>query len=88
MSREKVIDLNGGMPPLRLTRRKERRVSSRRILGPCITVRCGCCKVKLEIYPEGTTGGTIEIGGVLGTRDQWRQVLLPVLGMEYRPDAG
>lgn len=83
---EKIKDSRDALPPLRITRRKERRVSSRRVISPRIRVKCGCCAEAVDIFfqdpPTGSTHfDTLEINGVSGTVGQWRQVLLPLLGM-------
>jgi len=44
--------------------------------GPRYLLKCGCCDEKLEIY-YGEDG--LEIGGVNGTLDDWREILLPLL---------
>jgi hypothetical protein len=59
-------------------------------VGPRDLIRCGC-KERLEIcYEERPTGDphtdTLKINGVYATVHQWRQVLLPLLGMKM-PDA-
>lgn len=87
---EKIQDHHlSDAPALRVTRRKARRTGQRRIVAPRITIRCGCCIAKLEIRPDADPTGRptdkLEINGVNGTIDQWRQVLLPLLGMHYQP---
>ena len=60
----------------------EIRVSHRAGAGkrsPRYTLRCGCCDGRLEIY-YGEDG--LEIGGVHGTIDDWREILLPLLLFE------
>jgi len=44
--------------------------------APRYLLKCGCCDQKLEIYyaEDG-----LEIGGVNGTLDDWREILLPLL---------
>jgi len=83
---ERVIDGKDTILPLRITRRKPRKVSKRRTLAPVVRVRCGCCKESVSIHTEADPIGdihqdTLEINGVLGTIDQWRKVLLPLLGV-------
>ena len=43
---------------------------------PRYLLKCGCCENKLEVYydPEG-----LEIGGVNGAIDDWREILVPLL---------
>lgn len=47
--------------------------------SPRYLLKCGCCEQKLEIYyaPDG-----LEIGGVNGAIDDWREILLPLLFTE------
>ena len=45
---------------------------------PRYLIKCGCCDEKVEIYYGG---GTLEINGVMGSVENWREVLLPLLGM-------
>jgi hypothetical protein len=76
---ERIKDGKDVCMPLRITRRGRRKFKSSRLL-----VRCGCCDQSLEIYyDEKTTGNphqdSLEINGVNGTVDQWRQVLSPFL---------
>ncbi len=57
------------------------RVYHRKALGknsPRLLIRCGDCSNKLEIHydPEG---GDLEIGGVLASTTNWREILLPLL---------
>jgi hypothetical protein len=44
-------------------------------------LRCGCCNRSVEIYydPEG-----LEINGVNGSVENWREILLPLLGKKRR----
>ena len=44
--------------------------------SPRYLLKCGCCDQKLQIY-YGDDG--LEIGGVNGTIDDWREILLPLL---------
>lgn len=57
------------------------RVFHRRAVGkrdPRFLIKCGCCDERLEIYYGG---GTLEINGVMGSVENWREVLLPLLKM-------
>lgn len=79
---EKVEDTLNQAHPLRVWRR-----IGRRKMGPSIRVKCGCCEESLVIHFDDNPTGipnydTLEINGVLGTVDQWRQVLLPLLGLK------
>lgn len=84
-----VKDANEAVSPLRVTTRKARQVSTRRTTQPGIRVKCGCCNEAVEIYHTDDRGGnpnleTLEINGVHGTVDQWRQILLPLLDIKKR----
>ena len=46
-------------------------------LDPRYLIKCGCCNKKVEIYYGG---GTLEINGVLGSAEDWGEILLPLLG--------
>jgi len=77
---ERVEDAEGTISPLRITKRK-----GCGIKDPSIRVKCGCCDKAVVIYhgaePTGDPSkNMLEINGVLGTVDQWRKVLLPLLG--------
>lgn len=50
---------------------------------PRYLLKCGCCDEKLEIYysDEG-----LEIGGVNGAIEDWREILLPLLLIEEKGD--
>ena len=43
----------------------------------CVVVKCSCgCKRVVKIYyPEKIKDDLFEIGGVLGTRDEWERLL-------------
>jgi len=60
-----------GQPQIRVYHRKG---TGKRY--PRYTLRCGCCDQKLEIYyaEDG-----LEIGGVNGAIEDWREILLPLL---------
>lgn len=60
------------------------RVFHRNAIGkrdPRYLIKCGCCDEKLEIYYGG---GTLEINGVMGSIENWREVLLPLLKMTMK----
>lgn len=77
-----IHDQGESFLPLRLSRRKAHDKKSARIL-----IKCGCCNERLEIYFDDKviheqsleSPNTLEIGGVMGTIDQWRKILLPLL---------
>jgi hypothetical protein len=60
-----------GQPQIRVYHRKGTGRKSPRYL-----LKCGCCDEKIEIY-YGVDG--LEIGGVYGTVEDWREILLPLL---------
>lgn len=63
-------------PQIRIRHRKAKGKRS-----PCYVLRCGCCDEELEIhYSEDG----LEIGGVNGAIDDWREILLPLLLIEER----
>jgi len=65
-----------GQPQIRVYHRKGKGKRSPRYL-----LKCGCCDQRLEIqYAEDG----LEIGGVNGAMDDWREILLPLLRMEKR----
>lgn len=45
---------------------------------PRYLFRCGCCDNKFEIYYGGDS---LEINGVMGSVENWRELLLPLLNM-------
>ena len=46
-------------------------------------MKCGCCDEKLEIYYDDEG---LEINGVNGSTDDWREILLPLLRIEKKSD--
>jgi len=60
-----------GHPQIRVYHRKRKGKKSPRYL-----LKCGCCEQELEIYyaEDG-----LEIGGVNGAIEDWREILLPLL---------
>lgn len=65
-----------GYPQIRVYHTQSRGKGSPRFL-----LKCGCCEQKLEIY-YGDDG--LEIGGVNGAIEDWRDILLPLLLIEKR----
>ena len=49
--------------------------------SPRYLFKCGCCNEKLEIYYD-KDGKDLEINGVNGSIENWRELLLPLLGVE------
>lgn len=60
-----------GFSELRVWRRAAKGTKGARIL-----VKCGCCQQKVEVYHSEDD---LEINGVLGSLDNWREILLPLL---------
>jgi hypothetical protein len=67
-----------GVPQIRVYHRKARRKTMPRYL-----LKCGCCDEKLEIHYDSET---LEINGVNGAIADWREILLPLLGLPATPD--
>jgi hypothetical protein len=63
-----------GQPQIRVYHRKGKRAQCPRYL-----LKCGCCDQRLEIY---YSEDGLEIGGVNGAIDDWREILLPLLVMK------
>lgn len=54
---------------------------------PRFRIACGCCPEQIEIYYsdlDQPNHATIEINGVDGGIQDWRNILLPLLGFERR----
>ena len=62
-----------GQPQIRVYHRKAKGKKGARYL-----LKCGCCDQRLEIYYGDDC---LEIGGVNGTVEDWREILLPLLGL-------
>ncbi len=63
-----------GQPQIRIFHKK-----GKGTWGPRYLLKCGCCEEKLEVhYAEDT----LEIGGVNGTVEDWREILLPLLQLD------
>ena len=60
-----------GQPQIRIYHKKGSDKKAPRYL-----LKCGCCDEKLEIY---YTDDGLEINGVNGAMDDWREILLPLL---------
>jgi hypothetical protein len=67
-----------GQPQIRLRHRKGVGRKS-----PSYVLRCGCCERKLEIF---YSEDGLEIGGINGALEDWREILLPVLLIGRRGD--
>ena len=46
---------------------------------PRFLFKCGCCNQQLEVYYGGDS---LEINGVMGSVENWRTLLLPLLQMK------
>jgi len=68
-----------GYPQIRVYHRKGYGKKSPRYL-----LKCGCCEEKVEIY---YSDGGLEINGVNGSIEDWRDILLPLLLIEKKGDA-
>jgi len=60
-----------GQPQIRIYHKKGTGKKTPRYL-----LKCGCCDEKLEIY---YADDGLEINGVNGSIDDWREILLPLL---------
>lgn len=48
--------------------------------SPRLRIKCGCCDQKVVIYyGEGENADSLEINGVFGSVENWREILLPLL---------
>lgn len=46
--------------------------------SPRLLIKCGDCANKLEVYYDAERTD-LEIGGVIGSVENWREILLPLL---------
>ena len=51
--------------------------------SPRYLLKCGCCDEKIEIHYDEIG---LEIGGVNGVIEDWREILLPLLFIEQKED--
>ncbi|MBN1867056.1 hypothetical protein JW916_07155 [Candidatus Sumerlaeota bacterium] len=65
-----------GQPQIRVYHRKAVKKKMARYL-----LKCGCCEQRLEIW---YADDGLEIGGVNGTIDDWREILFPLLFVERK----
>ena len=63
---------------IRVSHRPARKLRQARI-SPRYVLRCGCCDRSVEIYYD--TDG-LEINGVNGSLENWREIPLPLLGIK------
>jgi hypothetical protein len=65
---------------IRVSHRAQRKLRQGYI-SPRYLLRCGCCDRSLEIYYDADG---LEINGVNGSIENWREILLPLLGMRRK----
>jgi hypothetical protein len=65
-----------GQPEIRVYHKKAKGKRSPRYL-----LKCGCCREKLEIH---YAADGLEIGGVNGALEDWREILVPLLLIERK----
>jgi hypothetical protein len=46
--------------------------------SPRLRIKCGCCDEQVVIYHD-RDGKDLEINGVIGSVENWREILLPLL---------
>ena len=64
-----------GQADLRIWHRKEQKKGKGMVM-PRYLIKCGCCDSEVKIfYGEGL----LEINGVNGSIENWREILLPLL---------
>ncbi len=56
---------------------------ARKKMSPRYLLKCGCCHEHVEIHysDDGDDDASLSIGGVLGSIENWREILLPLLGV-------
>lgn len=72
-------------PVPRITHRKAHRKKSARF-----KIKCGCCDKSFEIYYDGLDNSKevfLEIADVNAGMEDWRAILLPLLGFERQGDS-
>ena len=75
----KIIRRSNAMAQSRPEGTRQIRVFHRKAVGKCdprYLIRCGCCEQHFDIYYGD---GTLEIAGVMGSVEDWREILLPLL---------
>ena len=68
----------GGLSLIRVRHRPARRLSVKSTKAANYLIRCGCCNEKVDIYYGEDS---LEINGVEGSIENWRAILLPLLGI-------
>ena len=77
---QKMYQYDNGIPIPRIYYRKGTGKKSGRYL-----VKCGDCKNFLEIYCDGKEDTSLEINGVIASKKEWRNILLPLIGKARNP---
>lgn len=75
----KIIKRSNAMAQSRPEGTWQIRVFHRKAVGkrsPRYLIKCGCCDQRFEIYYGD---GTLEIAGVMGSVEDWREILLSLL---------
>jgi len=63
---------------------KPGKMHRKKIISPCVLVKCGCCDQRVEIsFDEESL--SLEINGVEACNEDWRDILLPLLGFARDP---
>jgi hypothetical protein len=73
-----------------ISRIRVRYVNPTKKRGGHYRIRCGDCSKNFDIYPAHKDEGLdpmVEICGVIGTQANWRDILLPILGMSMNKKA-
>lgn len=52
--------------------------------SPRYSIQCGCCDEKIDIFYSEDEMFDLEINGVDGSIENWREILLPLLGIEHK----
>ena len=75
-----VVTRPEGYWAIRVSHRAARR-RGKGWVSPRYLLRCGCCDGKVEISYDDET---LEINGVLGSIENWREILLPLLARKKK----
>lgn len=75
----KKYQYHNGIPIPRIYHSKAGEKKSARYL-----VKCGDCDNSIKIYYGPKDDDTVEIGGVLTSKKEWRKILLPLLEREEK----
>ena len=69
-----AISRHGGYWEIRVNHKEQKGKKS-----PSYILKCGCCNEKVEIFYDKED---LEINGVNGSIENWREILLPLLGVK------